>query len=490
MLKNDKKTVLQVYENKKLAKREEFDQPSEAWDKSLEYAKDNTTAFGIISSEESVVEITLGSDWTCYHCLSTAVKMNIIVDLNGHYIKRDGKKAKDGSLFKIGESTWLTIRDSNPNSNGYKDHKGGVLADVNADDCGGGIIVGKNAHLYMYGGTLYNCKTDLHGGGIYNEGDNALIHLKNCTIDSCLTKDSGDDCHGGGIYVKNTTNLILENVTIKNCHSEDKGGGLYLREKPRNVVLKNVTFHNNYADDGGGAIFIDDLKSDTEFSFEAEKCTFTKNRANDNGGAVYINDDDEYGDKNTRNATIFRDCVFKENECTKYGGAIEANDNGVMLFGGTFTDNNAAGKGGAIYVEDAYDISVAGRLIIKNNDGKDYYDNLCLEETSKHKAYIYCAGLYEGSDVHISTSNAKTGFAAVKNVSEYQAKYFHADTGSLTFNKTGEKTAAMVTASLFGDGSVTVLAVFCGAALLAAAAALLIKKKKGVVQDDDNDEEE
>ncbi|MBO4684919.1 MAG: hypothetical protein J5600_06295, partial [Desulfovibrio sp.] len=50
-----------------------------------------------------------------------------------------------------------------------------------------------------------------------------------------------------------------------------------------------------------------------------------------------------------RNATIFRDCIFTENESTKYGGAIEANDNGVMLFGGTFTGNNAAGKGGAVF---------------------------------------------------------------------------------------------------------------------------------------------
>lgn len=487
MLKNDSKTVLQVYENKKLTNREEYDNPSDAWGKAMSYAKDNTTLWGIFSNEESVVEITLGSDWTSGNCLYTGAKKNVVVDLNGHCIKRDGKKNKDGSVFKVGEYSWLTINDSNPNSNGYADHKGGVIADAVGDSSGGGIVVEKNANLYMNGGTIYNCRTDLHGGGIYNSGEQSLISLKNCTIDSCQTKDSGDDCHGGGIYVKNTTNLILENVLIKNCKSEDKGGGLYLRERPRNVQLKNVTFEECFANDGGGAIFIDDLKSDTEFTFEAENCSFIKNKANDDGGAVYINDDDE---SEYKNPTIFRDCTFTENESTDYGGAIEANDNGLVIFGGTITNNKAKGKGGGVYVEGEYDISVAGKLIIKDNDGKDNYDNLCLEENSSHKAYVYCAGLYEGSEVYISTSNNKTGFAGVKNVSEYQTKYFHADKGSLSFNKTGEKTAAMVTASLFSDGSTTALIAIGCAAVALTAAAIVIKKKKGVASDDGNEDKE
>ena len=280
---------------------------------------------------------------------------------------------------------------------------------------------------------------------------------------------------------------MLENVTIENCQSEDKGGGLYLREKPRNVFLKNCVFTGNFANDGGGAIFIDDLKSDTEFTFEAENCFFTKNKANDDGGAVYINDDDEY---ETRKATVFRECTFTENESTKYGGAMEVNDNGVVLSGGSFTNNKAGGKGGAVYVEGEYDISVAGKLIIKDNDGKDNYDNLCLEENSSHKAYVYDAGLYDGSEIWLSTSNNKNGIAGVKDVSKYQAKYFHPEKGKLEFKKTGEKEAKMITtASLFGTGSLIIILVLSCVAACAVAAAVVIKKKKGVAENDDDDEE-
>ena len=486
MLKNDSKTVVQIYENKKLVKIEEFDSPADAWDKALSYAGENTYTSGV-SNEESVAEITLGSNWDAGKCLYTGKKKNIVVDLNGFYIRRDGKKTTNGSVFNVGDYAMLTITDSNPGSSGYSGHNGGVIADGNAKDSGSGIVLQNYAKFYMEGGTVYNCKTDLHGGGVYTAGEHTTVNLQNCTIDACLTKDSGDDCHGGGICIKNADSVFIKDVTVKNCHAEDKGGALYLREKPRNVKLVNVTFEKNYADDGGGAIFIDDISDDTAFRFEAEKCTFTNNKANDNGGAVNVRDDDEYGN---RNATIFRDCTFTGNESTKYGGAIEVNDNGVVLSGGTITNNKASGKGGGVYVEGEYDISVSGKLIIKDNDGQGNYDNLCLEEKSGDKACCYCAGLYKGSEVHISTSNNKTGFALVKNVNEKQADYFKIDKGSLEFKKTGTGSAALVTASLFGGGTGKVIAIFAVGFIALAAAAIIIKKKKGGGNVDNTDEDE
>ena len=47
----------------------------------MSYAKDNTFPWGF-SSEDSVVEITLGSDWTSDQCLYTGTKKDIHIDLN------------------------------------------------------------------------------------------------------------------------------------------------------------------------------------------------------------------------------------------------------------------------------------------------------------------------------------------------------------------------------------------------------------------------
>lgn len=484
ILKSDSKTVVEVLEKKKLIKREEFENPGDAWTKAMEYAGDNNnTAF--TSDEASVVEITLGSDWDINQCLYTGTKKNISVDLNGYCIKRDGKKQTDGGIFRIGENSRLTLNDSNPDSDGYGNHKGGVIANGNGKDCGGGIIIENKGRLYMYGGTLYNCVTDYHGGGIYADGNGSSVLLKNCTIDSCKTKDSRDDCHGGGIYVRKANNVNLINVTVRNCESEDKGGGLYLREKPGYVKLSNVTFEGNSANDGGGAIFIDDLNSDSEFEFIAADCTFRKNTANDRGGAVYVNDDDE---SDYRNPTEFLDCVFEENESAKNGSAIEVNDNGVVLSGGRITKNKTKAKG-AVYVEDKYDLTVGGLLVIKDNTGKTNNQNLVLEKDDK-KAYVYSAGLLEGSEIYISTSNGGTGFAGVKDISRYQSKYFHPEKGTLKYKKTGENKANMViTASLFGEGSKKAIIIMaCAAVLLTGTALIVYKKRKGAV--DLNDDEE
>ena len=479
------KTLLEVYENKKLVKKEKYDKPADAWTKAMSYAKDNEYVWGF-SKENSVVEITLGADWTCDQGLDIAAKKNVVVDLNGFCIKRDGKKKKNGYIFKVGEKAMLTIYDSNPTSTGYKNHKGGVIADGNGDDCGGGVIVEQYAQFRMNGGTLYNCITDEHGGAICADEKQSYVILKNCTIDACKTKDSGDDCNGGGIYATQTSNLNINNVTIKNCESEDKGGALYLSEKPGYVHLKNVLFSGNSANDGGGVIFIDDLNSDKEFEFTAESCTFSKNSAKNRGGAVYVNDDDE---SEYKNPTTFIDCTFKENESTHNGSAIEVNDNGVVLSGGTITGNTTKEKG-AVYVEDKYDISVGGKLIIKDNKGKSGTQNLVLEKDDK-KAYVYDAGLYPGSEIYISSSNGGTGFAGGKEISEYQSKYFHPEKGTLNFKKTGEKEAKMVTtASLFGEGSRNIILTLLGLAAIVIIAALVIKKRKGVDADDDYDDEE
>ena len=485
MLKNDtESTIVEVYEKQKMVRREEFTDPNTAWSNAMSYAGDNQSVWGW-TTEDSVVEITLGSDWVHDQCLLTGAKKNVVIDLNGYCIRRTGKKKKNGNIFRIGERSKLTIHDSNPNAAGYKDHKGGVIADGNGDSCGGGIVIESYGQLYMTGGTIYNCVTDEHGGGIYAVGENTMIHLKNCTIDACKTKDSKDDCHGGGIYVKNATNVILDHVAIRNCESEDKGGALYLRDKPGCVSLRNSTFESNFANDGGGAIFIEDLSKDKEFEFVAQDCTFRKNSAKNRGGAVYVNDDDE---SEYRNPTTFTDCVFEENESTHNGSAIEVNDNGVVLSGGTITNNKTSEKG-AVYVEDQYDITVCGLLIIKDNKGKSNNQNLVLEKDDK-KAYVYGAGLYEGSEIWISTSNGGTGFAGVKDISVYQSKYFYPEKGSLSFKKTGTEEAEMATtASLFGQGSKTTIIIIAGAAVLLVGAAIIIsKKKKGAVIDDGDEE--
>ncbi len=512
ILKNDKKTTVELFMNGRLTTIEKFDSPQQAWDRAKTLAAQDAydsnsriTEFDSFSdyivqrlglkrddfsnSYETghlknirFVVITLGTDWKIDNWQTIDTKQNIVLDLNGHYVDRgrNFKVTDYGCLFCIGTQARFTILDSNPDAEGYDGLKGGVLTGGAGDDIGGGIIIKQSGELDMFGGTIYKCTTDYHGGAILTDKEYSKIVMSNCTIDSCRTKDSGDDCHGGGMHIRDAAYVVMNNVTIQNCYSEDKAGALYLKNKPRKVFMKDCNFIENTAPDGGGAIYIDGLNDKTPFVFIADNCRFWGNKCTDNdGGAVYVFDNDD----EDRNPIIFRNCTFLYNESKRDGAALEVDDDLVTLQGGYIFENKA-GRWGAVYVEDKYDISVGGKLVIKDNKAPDSSKgNLVLENADK-KAYVYSGGLDEGSDIYISNSKGKTGFAAVQNISAYQTKYFHAESGSLTFVKIGKRESVMVTASLFSDGSLTAIIIISAVLILVFAAMLIFKKRKRGIADD------
>ena len=524
-LQKNPNTIMEVYENGQLINIIECDTPSTAWEQVPKYAKANPYYFldaqsrsnsswasgrypnwatsdfvdwydtmqgqiGLYDEEtylskdpyvwagydiwegylkeDSQIKIILGSDWVLSDRLLVKRFNNIILDLNGHTVRRDGKKQKYGGLGYLEAFSKLTILDSNPNSAGYNGIKGGVFADGNGDDCGGGFVLSDYAELDMLGGTVYNCITDEHGGAVYTNNPRAKIVLKNCTFDSCRTKDSGDDCHGGALYIRNTMQVTIENVTFRNCYSEDDGGAIFMENRPGIVRMTNVTFENNEAKDRGGAIRVGDIDNKKQFLLECVNCSFTGNKAGQDGGAVYFTDND---DSVYKNPAIFRDCSFTRNT-GKNGSALKLNDNSVLLTGCTITGNTASGKG-AVYVDDGWKLSVAGKTVIKDNTNQ----NVILDKDGD-KTRIYPAGLTEGAYIVINSDSGDKSTLMMKDIDRRQLQYFHVESGNgtLEYTKTGTREAGLTMASLFGNGSVWI--VIGVAALAAAAAAVIIVKKR------------
>ena len=480
---DDSNTYVTVYVNGMLLHSNSQPDPDKMWT----YAKEMAQTY-LNTQDDCVVAFSLGKDWEEDKQLTVDKSHNIVLDLNGHYIKRtrNGAKAKNGNIISVGENAKLTIIDSNPGAKGYNGLTGGVLTGGAGNDCGGGIILLKNAELNMQGGTLYDCSTNYHGGGILANASNAVISLKNCTIDSCKTDSSSDNCNGGGLYISQAKSVAMDNVTVKNCYSEDYGGGLFIKDKPGIMTLNNCSFLNNSCLDGGGGIHFSGLNHDTVFSFIATNCTFTGNKSNSYGGAVDISDDDE----KKGNPTVFRDCTFTENESGWAGSALHVNDNKVVLQGGTIT-NNYTKTQGAVFVEGDYSIGVGGKLIIRDNRAdKTGRQNLVLKK-GDDRSFIIDAGLDEGSYISISNSANDKNSRALKGVGKYQTKYFHAESGTLSFTKTGTRATTIVTATILGEGSVRILIIALVAAAVAAAVTVItIKKRKGGSAENDIDDEE
>ena len=486
MLKYSGKSLLEIYNSAKrgekkaseLYLRAEYDNPADAvW-----------TAVSALTSDVIAnlrVELTLGSDYTFDGQISIPNNGYLVVDLNGHYIKRtrNGKKIDNGGVFLVQEGGTLTINDSNPTKNsGFGDITGGVITGGANSNGGGGITVEKNANLYMNGGTIYNCSSDYAGGGICAKDGAKLIILKKCAIVSCKTDDSWDSCDGGGIYAKMVSRLELENVTVKNCYGEDYGGGVYYYGGNNGIfIISACTFTGNKCEDDGGAVYY----SSSEGGY-FDKCTFTSNTANDDGGAIYVIKNGEKVDSLKKDEPVMiRECTMTSNSCGDEGSAVFVDREDIVFVTDTITGNEAGDKG-AVYVSHnagryGYDISVKGLMVITGNkSGTAMRANIVLQNYGATHNYIYCAGLYEGSEVVFSVLESGK-VEVLRNVDNYQLRFFHSENGSLSFEGNMAVEAPLVTASLFSSGSVIALIALAVTATGVAIAAMIysLKKKKG-----------
>ena len=494
MIKYSGKTLMEIYKSanrsqrkaSELLIRQEFDSPSQAFmDLGVKYMSSAVVGYR--------VELTLGSDYNFDYQITVPPNAYLVVDLNGHNVcrTRNGKMIDNGGVFLVKEGGTLTINDSNPNvKSDWGNIRGGIIMGGANSNGGGGITVEKNANLYMNGGTIYECRTDYKGGGICAKDGAKLIVLKNCRIHYCHTMNSSDDANGGGIYVKNVSRLELENVEVTTCYSEDSGGGVYYYGGNNGIfIISGCYFDNNVCKDDGGAVYF----SSSEGGY-FDKCTFTSNTAHDDGGAIYtVKNGLRVAYVKKDEPVMIRECTMKNNKADDEGSAVFVDREDVVFVTDTITQNTAGDKG-AVYVSHhagryGYDISVKGLMVVANNkSGTANRANIVLENYGATHNYIYCAGLYEGSNVVFSTLQSGK-VETLRNVDSYQLRYFHAETGSLSFEGRETVEAPLVTASLFGTGSFIAFLSLLGVAAAAAAVAVgyKMKKKKGGAKDHDEE---
>ena len=527
VLKNTTKSIVQVFKEGKLVLTKEFSNPKDAWDSAYTLAERsngyNTTEitdnYGFFKNgkvfhfdyeklleaikaytfhEKCRVELTLGSDWEHDKQLSVREKTSMVIDLNGHYIKRtrNMKQIDNGGVFSVQKNAKLIIKDSKPNSKGYDGIRGGVITGGASENTGGAIDMGVDSIVDIEGGTIYECTTCSDGGAINMSKGTTLesyitgagyagrtLIMRNCRVWFCQTIDSTDRCFGGGLYIDNNTNVYLKNVTIQDCYSEDSGGGVYLSNDNTNLHMENVLLSGNTCRDHGGAICV---KSTNKADFEplgAYNCTFVGNKSEEHGGAVYIDG------KGKGQPTHFSKCSFKNNLCGENGSAVYCNDDNVVIDGCTITENHANGKG-AVYVDSYYDISVQGLMTIKDNTaGTSKCRNLVLQDGIATSAYLYSGGLVEGSHVGVSSTGGGQVMIS-KEMPYYQIQYLHADNGKIVYEHTKNVESKLVTASLFSDGSVSIIIALVTLSAAAVAASIVIKKRRGGADYDDENEEE
>ena len=199
----------------------------------------------------------------------------------------------------------------------------------------------------------------------YDSGD--TINIPNdSSIDG---KGAVIDMAGSSIraFIINGSNVIINNLTIKNVNSEDEGGAIY---SETGGIVTNCNFINNSAGFTGGAISFKNVTG------SVANCNFINNSAAQ-GSAVCFWDvagnvtNCTFTDNSAASASalylcggIVSDCTFTGNSNFGRGGAIASFTNVSNIVNCTFIDNYGA-QGGAIAFYDA-DCNVTGCTFIGN----------------------------------------------------------------------------------------------------------------------------
>ncbi len=194
----------------------------------------------------------------------------------------------------------------------------------NAQYAGGVFCYTSNVNLGN--GTVISGNTAKAGAGVYSHTNKTFV-IDGATINN----NTATNGNGGGVYVTATALADIKNSTISG-NSGNVGGGIYTVNNTLNV--ENTKFVGNEAtgissDVAGGAIFADNCKTTIAGS------TFTDNKANRNnacGGAV---------------ATRKGELTITSATATD-GTIVES----------AFTNNSAAGNGGAVFTRAAENVTI------------------------------------------------------------------------------------------------------------------------------------
>jgi predicted outer membrane repeat protein len=486
-------------------------------------------------------DITMHQDWTISSRLVVGENQSVTIEMNGYKIDRGlgGSRTYGGEVIYLSQGSSLTLN-GDPDSNtvfniyGFNEDvdvsdetvtSGGLITGGASSDGAGGIHMKKGSSLVLnhvaISGNLSQTDTVSDGGGINMNDDNCTVTM-NDSIISYNAADKGGgirvcgenanivmnnsssiehnfaEKYGGGIYsgkdatyvTMNTNSSISYNcaygngggvnfnnpycqiyspdnsASISNNKSSNDGAGLYVAETYRGNTarVEGVTFESNGGENNGGAI----LSLGEDFSIK--NCAFRKNSAV-NGGAIYMN---------AENNTI-SNCTFEENSATKEGGAIYNNEDDTTLQDLTIIKNYAEKAGGGVYDYYTVNITIQGKMIIKDNTrGGGYADDLMLDYVWYNFPYVMgevssdsCVGIRTGSNgssqfgKKITSDGGKEFF--LDDSDGYHIKYEN--------NKLYRESGSLL-GSIFGNANVGIAVIVMGSICMIGVICLVMHKKK------------
>ncbi|WP_330982523.1 MULTISPECIES: AIDA-I family autotransporter adhesin YfaL/EhaC [Enterobacterales] len=220
----------------------------------------------------------------------------------------------------------------------------------------------------------------------FTVADDAVLQFEN------MNATGGNS--GGAVALSSGASFTIQpegttgSVVFDNNHADSNGGAIFAKENS-SINISNALFSNNSSKSYGGAIYLNGKNDPQQFDLVLDNTIFENNIAqNGKGGAIYALDSN----------ILISDSVFDNNQALSSstsngnGGALDITSNvnndiftgAAVLNNMAFTDNQAEGKGGAIYTD-----SESSPYLVTLSVDKNYTDNDGVAVYEGNQAFGY-----------------------------------------------------------------------------------------------------
>ena len=177
-----------------------------------------------------------------------------------------------------------------------------------------GTVYVKDGQNTSFTSCSFNNNNVLQGGAFYVEGGsvkiiNATIEDNNLSYSSSL---------GGGLFISNCKDLLLQNSVIKSCTTDDGGTGIYIIENDEenkivsNIRVESCLIANNTSKSGSGVGFnVNNETPGNEIHLSVINTTLYNNvtTVQSGGGAICFNEALEGSSVSLVNCTVVRNRI-------------------------------------------------------------------------------------------------------------------------------------------------------------------------------------
>jgi hypothetical protein len=260
-------------------------------------------------------------------------------------------RARDGGGLHLNGSVTLNLSHTIMERNVAFGSRGGALNAAGA--------LGRNT-ITIQGGMFVNNSAAEYGGMSCLWPSSAMM------IDGLAKVVGSTSGRGAGIYAREASSVVLQDVVLRGGAASAIGGGVYIHTGSHLAAFRSSIHGNSAVTDGGGVYALTSCTVDLR-----EGASVSGNKAGNRAGGIYLS---------SQSTLTVTGSAVSGNMAENSGGGLYMSQSTLSVSGSAIDGNRAGGSGGGAYASSsAVDLRNSSSVI--NNSAADCAGGLYLSES-------------------------------------------------------------------------------------------------------------